>query len=186
MYARHGPEVRDSVCACDVSQPRRHHWAWDCPVTCGTAPNRPVPRHESEKRLCVPVVLRPDRAQHPLEEGAVPGIRMATQQELAARGRAIIATDGGAMGGSLEERVASFGIAVGSVQRRGEVGGMDNTSYKAEVWALYRLMQSIDHLGGDILVIIDNLAVVREARLRLRGVALAMATPQQFGTLSRP
>ena len=89
------------------------------------------------------------------------------------------------MGSSMEERVASYGIAVGEVQRRGEVGGMDNTSYKAEVWALFKLMVTIAHLGGDILVIIDNLAVVREATLRLRGEALVMATRQQYGTRSK-
>ena len=46
------------------------------------------------------------------------------------------------------------------------MGGMDQTSYMAEVWALYKLMISIKGLLGKILVVIDNESVQKEAEAR--------------------
>ena len=91
--------------------------------------------------------------------------------EVRRRGYALVATDGASKGGCWEERIASFGIAVGKFRFRGELGGMDHTAYKAEVWALYRLLQSIQGVQQDIRLMIDNLAVVQEANLRKAGRA---------------
>ena len=46
------------------------------------------------------------------------------------------------------------------------IGGLDQTSYKSELWALYKLIKSIAGMRGSITIIIDNQAVAREAALR--------------------
>ena len=52
---------------------------------------------------------------------------------------------------------------------RGAVGGLDQTSYKSELWALYKLLISVKGIAHKIVVIIDNQAVAREAMARKRG-----------------
>ena len=84
-------------------------------------------------------------------------------------GRAVIATDGGAQGKIFKERVAAYGVAVGMRSWNGRVGGIDQSAYMAEVWALYKVLKSIEGLGGEIWIIIDNYAVMDEADRRRRG-----------------
>ena len=82
---------------------------------------------------------------------------------------ALIATDGGSKGTGFEDRVASFGVAVGDRAWKGNVGGLDQASYKSELWALFKLMTSIRGMNHRVTVIIDNQAVAREAALRAHG-----------------
>ena len=46
---------------------------------------------------------------------------------------------------------------------------LDQTSYKAELWALFKLVRTIADVRGEIWVIIDNMSVQREAELRRVG-----------------
>ena len=171
MSARCGKQAsqegaRGPVCRCGHLEPTRYHWAWECPFTGGPADRRAPPRSESEKRLCVPLVQRPIRGRDERDESPLQGIRQEVAKLIGESGVATIATDGGAMGGYFDERVASFGVAVGSKRVRGRVGGMDQTAYKAEAWALYKVLRSIQGLRGTIWIIIDNQAVQREAEAR--------------------
>ena len=52
---------------------------------------------------------------------------------------------------------------MGGARAQGPLGGIDQTSYMAEVWALYKVMRSIAGVEGEIWVIIDNQSVQREA-----------------------
>ena len=166
MYATHGPQIPQSVCACGCEEPRRHHWAWECKDTGGDKVE--PPRSESEKRLCVPLVERPNHEEH-RNYAPIRGIRSAVEATIRSRGWALIATDGGSKGTSFEERRASIGIAVGDKKWHEPIGGLDQTSYKSEVWALYKLLESIKGIRGKVVVIIDNQAVAREAALRRAG-----------------
>ena len=83
--------------------------------------------------------------------------------------RAVVATDGGAQGRVFRERVAAYGVAVGNKTWHGRVGGIDQTAYMAELWALYKVVKSIEGLGGEIWIIIDNFAVMSEAEKRRGG-----------------
>ena len=166
MYATHGPQIPGSRCTCLEKEPRRHHWAWEC-ARAGCEGVEP-PRHESEKRLCVPMVERPQNAEA-RDYNRIQGIKEAVKAEIRRHGWALVATDGGSIGKNLEERRASYGIAVGQSTWEGSVGGLDQTSYKSELWALYKLLRSIAGTRGRIVVIIDNQAVAREATLRKKG-----------------
>ena len=78
---------------------------------------------------------------------------------------------------AIRYRVGSYGVAVGEVRRGGILGGLDQTCYKAEAWALFKLMRSIAGVQGEIWVIIDNLPVMREAESRRAGL------PRPLGTM---
>ena len=52
-------------------------------------------------------------------------------------------------------QVASVGIAVGDWDWGCELGGIDQSSYMGEVWALYWLMLAIQGIQGDVWVIIS-------------------------------
>ena len=113
--------------------------------------------------MCVPLVRRPRRGWVSREWGPLQGIRDEVLKQLRHGGKALIATDGGAMGDNHAERVGSIGVAVGGARAQGPLGGIDQTSYMAEVWALYKVMRSIAGIEGEIWVIIDNQSVQREA-----------------------
>ena len=112
-----------------------------------------------------------ERPTHPewRDYSGIQGIREVITAEIRRRGWALIATDGGSKGKTFEERKASYGIAAGQRTWEGRVGGLDQTSYKSELWALYKLLKSIAGVRGRIIVIIDNQAVAREAALRKVG-----------------
>ena len=114
------------------------------------------------------MVERPDHDK-PRNYGPVWGLKPATQRAISRRGWALIATDGGSKGTCFEDRKASTGIALENKCWSGEVEGLYQTSYKAELWALYKLVTSIKGVQGHVVVIIDNQAVAREATLRLGG-----------------
>ena len=162
MYARHGPMVEGSVCRCGHPEPTRAHWAWECPENDASGGRAP-PQNEGENRLCVPLVRRPRRGWVSREWGPLQGIRDEVLKQLRRGGKALIATDGGAMGDNHAERVGPIGVAVGGARAQGPLGGIDQTSYMAEVWALYKVMRSIAGVEGEIWVIIDNQSVQREA-----------------------
>ena len=94
------------------------------------------------------------------------------ERRVAAEGYAIVATDGGSMGGSFRYRVASFGVAVGTARARGRVGGLDQTAYKAEVWALFKLMRTIAGVEGKNVE-----GGVQEAQATVRLVSLCARRP---------
>jgi hypothetical protein len=167
MYARCGnwTGMEHSLCRCQQAKPDRSHWAWECEVTCGPAGRRAVPAGEGERRLCVPLVERPDRGWQERSWGEIAGLRQEVQKEIRVTGRAVVGTDGGAAGKVADERVAAYGVAVAKKQYYGEVGGMDQTAYMAELWALYKVLRSLRQLTGEIWIIIDNWAVCGEARL---------------------
>ena len=99
----------------------------------------------------------------------VRGLKRAVQKTIEERGWALIATDGGSKGTCFEDRKASTGIALGHKCWSGEVEGLDQTSYNAELWALYKLVITIKGVRGRVVVIIDNQAVACEASMRLGG-----------------
>ena len=82
---------------------------------------------------------------------------------------ALVATDGGSKGSCFDDRWASFGIALEDRYWNGRVGGLDQTSYKSELWALFKMVITIKAIQGRIVVIIGNQAVAREAALRTEG-----------------
>ena len=171
MYARHGKweGLEHSLCRCGASTPDRAHWAWECTFTGGAQTAARVPAHQGERRLCVPLVDRPARGWEERSWGVIGGLRTAVVSEVWRVGRAVIATDGGAQGKIFRERVAAYGVAVGMRTWNGRVGGIDQSAYMAELWALYKVLKSIEGLGGEIWIIIDNYAVMDEADRRRRG-----------------
>ena len=180
MYARHGPMVEGSVCRCGIGEPTRAHCAWECTAT-GAGDGRAPPRHESEKRLCVPLIQRPSRGWNERDWGPLCGIREEVLKLLREGGRAIIATDGGSKGDCLAERVGSIGVVVGNARARGGLGGIDQTSYMAEVWALFKVLRSIAGIVGEIWVIIDNEAVQKEAEKWRLGRRNGIGNCRAFG-----
>ena len=168
------------MCTCREPQPRRHHWAWQCKDTGCTGVDPPTT--ESEKRLCVPMVERPAHDSR-RDYRPITGLRQATMNAVDRRGWALIATDGGSKGTCFDDRWASFGIALEGRHWSGKIGGLDQTSYTSELWALYKLVVTIKGIQGRIIVIIDNQAVAREVALR-KG---AMSSPQVlFALLGTP
>ena len=112
-----------------------------------------------------------ERPAHNLSRDYSPilGLRLATRNAIRRRGWALIATDGGSKGTCFDDRQASFGIALERRYWNGKVGGLDQTSYKSELWARYKLVTTIRGLQERIVVIIDNQAVAREAAWRKEG-----------------
>ena len=120
------------------------------------------------------------------ELGVIEGLRAAVAAELWWTRRAVVATDGGAQGKGFGERVVAYGVAVGNKTWNGRVGGIDQTAYMAEMWALYKVVRSLEGFRGEILIIIDNFAVMSDAEKR-RGVyeveCVLPRTPEQCATV---
>ena len=76
------------------------------------------------------------------------GLRQAARNAIAKRGWALIATDGGSKGTCFDDRWASFGIALEDRYGSGKVGGLDQTSYKSEIWALFELLTTVNGYSG--------------------------------------
>ena len=102
--ARHGPQVKGSLCRCGMKEPKREHWAWFCPETGNV--EEVGPSSASERKLCTPCVQRPERGQVQRRWGPVPGLREEVQDTLGRQGRVIIATDGSSKGRRHRVRVA--------------------------------------------------------------------------------
>jgi hypothetical protein len=171
MYARHGKwaGLEHTRCRCGQARPDRAHWAWECTFTNDerNLALRPVPVGEGERRLCVPLVQRVDRGWQPRNWDPVPGLLNYVLSHLAASGNVVIATDGGACGAQWRDRVAAFGVAVGDFTYSEQLYGVDNSAYAAELWALYKVCVTIAGVPDPIIIIIDNMAVVRGAKALL-------------------
>ena len=154
MYAPHGKWAgfEHTRCACGALAPDRAHWGWECKWCNGgkQITNRIKPIEEGERRLCVPLVERPWRGWKGKNWNPIPDLRKAVREEIRRKGRAIIATDGGAEGASWQERVGVFGVAVGNFDHGATLRGLDQTPYAAELWALYKTMVSITGLTDEI------------------------------------
>ena len=105
-------------------------------------------------------------------------------------GRALLASDGGSHGKTLELRRGAVGFAVKSAEGRirgfrARRPGLDQTPYGAEVWGLWVLLLALQEAPTPADVFIDNAAVVRHGRRVLAGGPLPKNMPEAWAAIAR-
>lgn len=173
-------------CACGDPLPTRRHWMWRCPSVLPAAPAEPADSTSMEHGLGVPMLAYPP---------ASPPINVAPSDRIVAALRAaslhtsepiLVASDGGVQDPTRPRyRSGAFGVAIQpprghAVTIKRWVGGMDQTSFAAEVQGALTVLASSVAAGVPVHLIIDNTTVQRGIATRIRG---AKPTVQYCGRL---
>jgi len=183
--ARNGVDLNCSTkCMCGTGPPRRRHWMWACPSlsNVGEAPPAAEPSSEVESGLAVPMVpIAEPHASRNLDTAG------SLVDAIVAEGRrseqpVLLASDGGIAEPTRPRlRVGGFGIAVvnrdgsnrGSeanyVTHRRRLGGLDQTSYAAELQGAIVALKCAVAAKTSVRLIIDNLSVQRGVQARILG-----------------
>jgi ribonuclease HI len=172
-----------TVCMCGAGPPRRRHWMWACPcVGHSNVPPAAEPRSEIENGLGVPLVpiAEPHSSRNLDVDNVI--VDAITREGRRSNLPVLLASDGGIIEPTRARlRIGGFGIAVASssgdaqgietnyvVQRRG-LGGLDQTSYAAELQGAIVALKCAAAARTKVKLIIDNMSVQRGVQARILG-----------------
>ena len=170
-----GEELPEGACRCGEPLPTRRHWLWDCPAFPreGAVPPEDSAAHGLVLRT-LPIPQHRGEIQPAVDLPIAEALRRAPRGPC---GTVLVATDGGVQEPRRPRfRTAASGLCILSPAGEAvfatarEVGGVDQTSFAAELHGAVLALEAAAHVQVPITIVIDNKAVQRGVASRLAGL----------------
>ena len=157
-------ELESFNCACGREWPSRTHVTWHCP-SCPGLPEASRPTRKAEERLLVPSIQLPPIPDERCSQFLRPDPNLCDLfRRTATADQVLLVASDGSSQKVQNLRRAAWSVATTDRVFAARLQGLDQNIFGAESVAVLKAFIAATHLRVDLLLVCDNLAVVRRVK----------------------